>query len=49
MDLEDLEGLAMVAAFDGVIECPECGNVIEPDCEECPCGWKNPLTALGFV
>jgi hypothetical protein len=23
------------AAMNGVITCPECGNLIEPDCEKC--------------
>ncbi len=37
-------------AFDGVIECPECGSTMEPDAEACyDCGWENPLTKLGLI
>ena len=38
------------AAFNGIIECEECGNSLEPDCPECgECGWKNPLIELGMI
>lgn len=37
------------AAEEGIITCPECGESIEPDCEECSCGWENPLIKLGFI
>jgi len=37
------------AANEGVITCPECGNTIEPDCEECCCGWTNPLVEMGLI
>ena len=36
-------------AVEGIIECPDCGNTIEPDCEQCHCGWNNPLIELGFI
>ena len=36
-------------AMDGIITCRKCGNSIEPDCEECICGWKNPLIEMGFI
>jgi len=36
-------------AFDGIIECPKCGNSIEPDCEKCNCGWKNTLIECGLI
>ena len=39
----------MEEALNGVITCRKCGNSIEPDCEECYCGWKNPLIAMGFI
>ena len=28
-------------ALDGVVYCRKCGNAIEPDCEECSCGWSK--------
>jgi len=37
-------------AVSGIIECPECGNNIEPDCPKCgECGWKNPLISMGMI
>jgi len=46
---DDIMNLLEDAAMDGVISCPECGNHLEPDCEECECGTKNPLIELGFI
>lgn len=37
------------AAYDGVIECPNCGGNLEPDNPKCQCGWKNPLPARGYI
>lgn len=37
------------AAMEGMITCPDCGNNIEPDADECHCGWKNPLIELGMI
>ena len=34
---------------DGFIICPECGNHLGLDTDECSCGWKNLLLALGYV
>jgi len=48
MNGDELEDL-LQQALDGVIECPECGLLIEPDCPECSCGWKNPLVKLGMI
>lgn len=48
MDIDDMEEY-LKQAVDGVIECPECGNNIEPDAEKCPCGWVNPVRANGFI
>jgi len=45
----DIERLLEQAALEDMIECPECGRVMEPDCEECVCGWKNVLRKLGFI
>jgi len=44
-----MEEVLMEAAFEGVITCPECGNRIEPDCDICCCGWKNPMLGLGLI
>ena len=37
------------AVFDGVMDCPECGNRLEPDCPECECGWKNTILGMGMI
>jgi hypothetical protein len=39
----------MQEALDGVIECRNCGNSIEPDCDECSCGWQNPVVGRGLI
>ena len=44
-----LERLLEAAAFEGIIECPECGEELEPDAEECSCGWENILIELGCI
>jgi len=44
-----MESVLEEAAMDGVITCRECGGLIEPDCEECSCGWKNPLIGHGMI
>jgi len=36
-------------AMDGLIECPNCGESLEPDAESCRCGWLNPLITGGLV
>jgi len=33
----------------GYITCPECGEHIEIDTEECSCGWVNMIFAAGMV
>lgn len=45
----DLLKILEDAANEGVIECPECGNSLEPDAEKCACGWINPLVKLGYI
>lgn len=35
--------------FEGIVECKKCGNLIEPDCPECYCGWKNPIVRMGLI
>lgn len=45
-----LEKLLREAALEGVIHCPECGNVMEPDADSCvECDWKNVLKEGGWV
>ena len=47
---DDLTDLLEQAASDSVIECPHCGQSLEPDAEKCPeCGWKNPLPLNGLI
>ena len=46
---KEIERLLRDAAINGVIECLECGNPLEPDADECICGWKNPLLELGLI
>lgn len=37
-------------AFDSVLECQECGNLLEPDAKKCgECGWENPVRAMGMI
>ncbi|MHA2023328.1 MAG: hypothetical protein ACTSWQ_06670 [Candidatus Thorarchaeota archaeon] len=38
----DIEDMLEQAVVHGMIECPDCGNMVEPD-GDCYCGWKNPL------
>jgi len=45
----EIEALAKQAEEKGYIECPGCGNQLEPDTEYCTCGWKNPLVSLGLI
>ncbi len=37
------------AVINGFIECPECGNRIESDCDVCCCGWENTLILWGLI
>ena len=44
------EALLQQAALDGVIDCPDCGSRLEPDCLECgECGWINELVSMGLI
>jgi len=45
----NIEELLRQAVNEGIIECEDCGNSLEPDAEECYCGWTNPLIANGFI
>jgi hypothetical protein len=36
-------------ALEGIIECDDCGNSIEPDCAKCHCGWLNPVVGMGLI
>jgi len=44
-----LEKMLQQAVEEGIIVCPEYGNVIEPDAEKCSCGWKNELVLEGLI
>ena len=44
-----IENILEQAAIEGMITCIICGNNIEPDCDTCSCGWKNPLIELGMI
>lgn len=46
--MDELDML-MSAVLDGVIECPKCGNTLEPDAEKCSCGWSGTLRGLGMI
>lgn len=46
---EDPIEVIMREALDGIIECRDCGNSIEPDCAECNCGWENPIVSMGLI
>lgn len=45
----NLTKLLKQAALEGVITCPVCGRSLEPDADECPCGWKNRLVKEGWI
>lgn len=46
--MDELEDI-LEEALDGIIYCRECGNMIEPDCPECSCGWINPIFEMGLI
>lgn len=46
----NLTRLVKQAATDGVITCPQCGCLLEPDGAKCgSCGWKNILVLGGLI
>ena len=47
--MSDIEEILEQAVMDGMITCPKCGNNIEPDAEECICGWLNPIVEMGMI
>lgn len=47
--VKDLQPFIEEAYYEGTITCPKCFNLIEPDAEECSCGWKNPLRQFGLI
>ena len=51
--IEELEQkvkkLLKEAVEGGVITCPKCENLLEPDAEKCQCGWENPLRKYGYI
>ena len=46
--MEDMEEL-LQEALSGIITCRNCDNPIEPDCDVCSCGWKNPIVSMGLI
>jgi hypothetical protein len=47
---DEIIKLLDAAATDGIIECPQCGQLLEPDCPACMiCGWKNRLVLEGLI
>jgi len=44
-----MENILEQAVNEGIITCRKCGESIEPDCEECSCGWVNPLVSMGLI
>ncbi|MGW8177283.1 MAG: hypothetical protein ACWGQW_00580 [bacterium] len=49
-DLEVIEQMLKDAVIEGIVECPDCGERMEPDCSRCPeCGKPNPLRAGGYI
>ena len=48
--MRTLEDFLKEAAIEGIITCPSCGSLLEPDCPECGgCGWENPLVTEGLI
>ena len=47
---DEIVQLLQDAVWEGIIECPDCGERMEPDCRRCPgCGKPNPLRAGGYI
>ena len=46
-NLDDFDDL-MEAMWEGVVECPECGDSIELD-GICACGGESPFLELGLI
>lgn len=50
MSEETLLKMLKDSVFDSVVECPTCGNRLEPDYDICPeCNKKNPLQEAGLI
>jgi hypothetical protein len=47
--MKRIEKLLREALEEGVITCPKCGSLLEPDAKVCCCGWKNPLVKKGYI
>ena len=47
--MKDLQYFLKQAYKKGTIKCPECFNLLDPDAEDCSCGWKNPLRQFGLI
>jgi len=45
----DVTSILEEAVRTGKVQCRDCGNYIEPDCEQCYCGWKNPIVSCGMI
>jgi ribosomal protein L40E len=47
---EELMDMLRQAAFDSVVECPNCGSNMEPDAEKCGgCGFDDTLRNNGLI
>ncbi len=47
--MRQIENLLEKAINRSTITCADCNNLIEPDAEECHCGWVNPLVEAGLI
>jgi len=46
----NVNDLLKQAALEGVINCPICNALLEPDVKECgECGWENILITEGYI
>jgi len=48
-DRELLDSLMEEAMMEDSITCPGCGDILEVDCIQCQCGWKNLLVSEGLI
>ena len=50
LTLTELEAQLQQAAMDSIVECPDCGNRMEPDAEACgECGFSNTIRNAGMI
>ncbi|MFX1452227.1 MAG: hypothetical protein ACFFCM_15425 [Promethearchaeota archaeon] len=49
VNVKDIQYFLEQAYKKGRIKCPKCFIFLEPDADECSCGWTNPLRCFGLI